>query len=101
MTRRVGALLGRWLPGTALGLWALGLYRLVTQRAVPAFGPIDGHVATFYSDLLGHAGVGLFLLAIWVASWRWSGRRRPFRRFKAQKRTRSNPVQRRVSGHGD
>lgn len=67
--RRILRVIRRWGPPVALGVWAVHFYFEMVGYAVPAFGPIDNHLAAYRSHLLGELGLGGAIALIWAASW--------------------------------
>ena len=89
--RRLAGRLIRWLPPALFVFWAVRTLAMIVGTAVPAFGPIDAHLALYRTELLRQLGWGVAIALLWAASWRLvprlTGRGSRFRR--RTKRSRS------------
>lgn len=62
----------RWVaPPTSFLAWSYRAYRRAAEAAIPAFGAPEPMVARWRAEMLEELGLGLLLLALWVAWWAW------------------------------
>lgn len=67
--RRLVRFLGWTLPPLAFLAWAVWTITGHQAAAIPAFGPVDAHMATLRWGLLYKLGLGGVLLAGWTGAW--------------------------------
>ena len=80
--KRIGRLLSWAAPPLAFLAWAIWTISGQKGAAIPAFGPVEPHLAAWRWSLLYRLGMGGLLLLGWTGVWAWlkgsrSGDKRP------------------------